>query len=388
MRVGTITGAVLLCAGCTCESSKSTPPAPGPPELPVSVAPPAPPAPPTRGQTSLATRTELAEDVGQQRKAVVAAIAKSSAALARKKPAEAVDALSAAHEHDPTGAALAVETLRATPDDASRQRWALAARAFGHTDGRVLGRVEKVWGKGEARPPELLSPAALPAVKNLLEACRAVEARVKKGEVPLVAPAAGSGLHCEQASSLAVGHEKLARATALRVDSTGESLDQAIGWVALETPSGIVPFGPVAYAISSKTQGAVSDFVIDVQQIDVLPGGAPEVVLRILELFTAVDVALGEVSKLDRTRVLMLTLDRAEPLASRQLILAERAVREALDPTDRSKPPGWPPAADLGKVSEFEMKVEWGRANEIRLSKTSGNATPPAEGSILLFPDD
>jgi hypothetical protein len=129
-----------------------------------------------------------------------------------------------------------------------------------------------------------------------------------------------------------------------------------------------------------------SHFVVDLQHVDVLSGGAPEIVVKIMERHTALDVALNEVSKLDRTRVVLITLDRGKPQASRELLLARKSVREALDPKDKAPLAGFARPKDLGKSSDYEMKVAWGLPNEIRLSKASGDAKPRDEGTITLFP--
>jgi hypothetical protein len=229
---------------------------------------------------------------------------------------------------------------------------------------------------------------ALPDVvaSSIAEACSKVEAMVSAGTLPLEEGLLGGAkvTGCTEDFVLSTGAAALPRAIALRVDLAATTARGRAMWVALDVGSGLRLAGPVA-AVSGPLEGeAVNDVIVELQQIDVLPGGAPEVVVKISERRTLPDVALAEVTELDETRAVLLTVDRGGVQASRSMTLSHRARRVALGGKVERLPKGFGAARPAS--SEFEMKVAWGAPNAMVLSKVSGGGKPPVEGEIVLFP--
>jgi hypothetical protein len=224
-------------------------------------------------------------------------------------------------------------------------------------------------------------------------ACSVIEAELRSGHVALRSANRSEGptVACSEDYSLDLERSSgLRRATALRVDVG--SLDR-LAWVLLEmgTPGApeLALWGPCAAAVVSKIDGAANDVVTDLQPIDVLPGGSPEVVVKMMSLRTEPDLALNELLEVDETRAVLLTTDRGQVESSRELSIASRIVRRMLAPKDRTTLSGYPASAALGEVTSHQMKVAWGRPNTIVLTKTEGVGPPPpvdTEGEITLFP--
>jgi len=343
-----------------------------------------PPAPPTRAHAALDPRAPTGADATKARKSVLAALAKANAFLAKKDGKSALEALTAARADDPSGALLAAVAARAAKTaDAlpAATEWTLAASVFAQDDDRLMKSLVATW---DPKPvPSAPKPGKVMSAKDLMDGCDKVRDAVRR---LVLAYPVDEKLECVQERTLTIGQPKLQSATALRVESTKGDVRQSLGWVALKVGAETLLYGPVAYRVSLPKRGAVGDFVLDLQQVDVLSGGAPEIVVRIMERETSVDVALNEVAQRDRTRVVLLTTDRGGVVASKELTLENTFGRDPLDPKDRAMPPGWAHAKGMGKKSGFELKVAWGLPNEMRLTKQSGDATPPVEGAVQLFP--
>jgi hypothetical protein len=377
---------VAVCAVCVaCDSSHpsaATSASVVAPKAPASAAPE--PAPPTSAHAELDARGLVPNDATKGRKAVLAALVKAKTLLAQKKAKAALDALTAVRSDDPTGAALAAlaaQAAKAAEDVSAATTWTLAASVFAQGDERIAKSLAATWAPGEA--PSGPVPGKVLSAKDLMDGCEKVRDAARR--LPLAYPV-DSKLTCVQERTLEVGQPKLESVTGLRVDSSAGDVRQSLGWIALKVESETLLYGPVAYRVSLPERGATSDFVIDLQQVDVLSGGAPEIVVRIMERETSLDVALNELAKRDRTRVVLLSVDRGSVVASRELTLADTHGRDAIDTKDRATAPGWPRAKGLGKSTGFELKVAWGLPNEIRLTKQSGDATPPVDGTVTLFP--
>src|SRR5262249_35621499 len=81
--------------------------------------------------------------------------------------------------------------------------------------------------------------------------------------------------------------------------------------------------------------GATSDVLVDLQQIDVRPGGSPEVIVKTMSARVVPDVALNEVMSAEDTHIVFLSFDKGTLEASREIALAGRLGREALEPGDK-----------------------------------------------------
>jgi hypothetical protein len=392
MRAALTTLAVFALAPLlACESSE---PAPAPVRTqPTASSVPEPPAAPPAADAPkhrLDDRSELRLDaIREARSTLLAGLVKAKTLLAQRKPAEALATLEQLGELDPSGSVLAIEALKAAvaaEKEERQQHWARAAVSLAGSDEALLARVKGALGKAGDTPPAATPSAKLPEQKDVRAACDAIVRELSAGRIalPLVRTKPAE-LRCEQDYELPFTGTELRRAVSLRVE--GKAGGQLrLGWVGLETPKGLVLHGPVATSWSPESTGATNDFEIDLQQIDVLPGGSPEVVVRVSERSTLPDIARNEVAEIDRTRVRFLSLDRGRPAVSKELLLSRRARARPIDPKDRRMPAGWARSQKLGAERAFELKVEWGGANEIRLSKASGNEDPPEQGTISLFP--
>src|SRR3970282_1961547 len=128
----------------------------------------------------------------------------------------------------------------------------------------------------------------------------------------------------------------LDKASALRVTSAAGTLVMA--WVGRHTPSGGKVYGPVDWAVSPREYRLINDFTVDLQKVDVLHGGGPEVVVKLDERRTLADVALNELVELEQTRVFILSLDRGQLEASRAFVLSRTEGPKPLAPKDKRLP--------------------------------------------------
>jgi hypothetical protein len=233
-------------------------------------------------------------------------------------------------------------------------------------------------------PPLGAGQATWERIAGVDEACRMLKGVVLGGKVPLLSstPKTLDKLDCAIDGGLVIGNPALDRAYAFRLDAAGVGTDRLL-WIGLETSTGFFVYGPVARALIPDVAGATNDVIADLQQIQVLPGGAPEVVVKIGELRTVPDLALGEVLELDETRALLVTVDDKQR-ASKAVVLSTSSVRKALGPKPAKLPHGIPRVA-LGKVEGYQMKVAWSGRNAMTLTKASGNQKPEQEGLIELF---
>jgi hypothetical protein len=220
------------------------------------------------------------------------------------------------------------------------------------------------------------------------EACKTIQEDIKAGKVDLAFAADGADgeVACVEDFTLDVKASGLKRAQTLRADVRTKIGSERAIWVLLEDPKSLLMYGPVASVIGMPNGNAVNDVVADLQQIDVLPGGSPEIVVKISQRETLPDVTLAEVLEIDVTRAVLLTLDRGGIQASREVTLSSRVERNRLGPKTLPPPHGFDAASGLGKVNDFSMKVAWSGPNSMTLTKASGKAKPSVEGAITLFP--
>jgi hypothetical protein len=180
-----------------------------------------------------------------------------------------------------------------------------------------------------------------------------------------------------------VGSKTLVAAHALKVDvEVGDDRERLV-WVALAVEQGLKLFGPVTHVTGVGAPGAVNDTIVELQMIDILPGGAPEVVVKVVERRTLPDAALAEVVTIDETRATLLTVDHGPVQASREVVLSSDVRRERIGERARDAPRGFSFSAPF--TANYTMKVGWGASNEMTLTKQSGNAKPRVEGSVKLF---
>lgn len=414
--------------GCNaCEPSKARRPAASATaaQAPSAAVPP-PPAPPAE-RRSLAERERLDAAVVLKQRSDVLMRLNEARALARKSEAvgRAVTLLVALQELDPLGGAMALSLAQAAlaAGDFSRAaRSARVAAIAGAGRDALVGEAERVLGEALeklGRPGDAIvayeaalaarredgaakralarlqqaspAPAAVPEVfhvDRVPEACAAVEREVRAGRLPLgfSSGSDAKAVGCVTEATLEVEAPTLRRAHVLRVDVSSAGGADRLLWVAFEGANGVDVSGPVAALFSAPMAGVVNDVVVDLQKIDVLPGGAPEVVVKVMERRTLPDVALNEVLEIDVTRAVLLTVDRGSVQRSREFTLSSRQYRARLDAKSTRMPQGFPGVPGAGRAVEFAMKVAWTGPNGMALTKTSGNAEPPLSGPITLFP--
>jgi hypothetical protein len=375
--------------GCsTCGRSDE----PGPQPQPASPAPaPEPPPPePAPERRILAPRSEQkAEDLLADRDRLLEAHQATKRARAAGDAERARELLASALESAPLAASLQVlegQAALAAKDATGAHR---AARIATHgSEGRDDLDTEARWildaaleamqaTASDAGSVTEARGATVFTAGDLDSACEAIRAHVSES--------VGGVFECAMDALLDLEAPPLLRAAAFRVD-LGKSPSERQLYVALERAEEVTILGPVASVFSHDAKGLVNDVIVDLQRIDVLRGGTPEIVVKLSERRTVPDPVLNEVLELDRTTVVLLTLDRGHLEASRPLRLEESIVRRAIDPKARKVPTGHRPLRTLGVPSAFRMKVAWSRPGEITLSKISGNADPPDEGAIELFP--
>jgi Flp pilus assembly protein TadD len=274
----------------------------------------------------------------------------------------------------------------------SRPRDAIDAYQAAMSQGREQSVAKRAIQRLRKLGVEEVSGAARPSVDvhadGVEQACKVIESQVRSGKVELPSSSAAdlAELDCAIDMTLDVDAPALRHAYALRVDAGGAGGSDRLIWVALEGAQGLQLFGPVVSVFGTKASGVLNDVVVDLQKIDVLPGGAPEVVTKIVERRTLPDVALDEVTELEETRAILLTIDRGGILPSREVVLSSRIYRARIDPKAKPMPRGFAMAQGGGQVAEYAMKVAWGGPNSITLTKVSGDAKPKLEGDLQLFP--
>jgi hypothetical protein len=374
-------------------------------------------------------RAELdAKVLLEKRSELVEKLNRGREALGKGDGKEALDLLLPLRTEDPLGAAVAITVARAAVASGNFALGASAARVATTSAKRrdkvaveaqlVLGEaLEKLARPGYAirayegaiaiqssapartalarlrkteasEPLGAASPSSERRIESAEQACTAIEADIKAGKVDLAFPPerAEDEIACATDFTLDVKASGLKRALTLRADvRTKVGVERAI-WVALEDEKSLLLHGPVASVFGAPGGQATNDVVVDLQQIDVLLGGAPEIVLKITEARTLPDIALAEVLNADVTRAVLLTLDRGGVQASREVVLSSRVVRDHLGPKALPLPRGFESASGLGKSVDFSMKVAWSGPNSMTLTKVSGSVKPLTEGVITLFP--
>ncbi len=393
---------VCGCDSCSKPKTGAADAAPSASSAPAPSASIAAPAPPIR---QLADRTPLDPKAllggrADELKAIEAARAATKADAATK----ALGDLLSLRPKDLTGGLLALETshaARKAGDAEQAIKSALIATRFSVGNAKLykaaLDALKAAVAKGGVEPAPLATADGVPAISataigpmpTISGICDAVLKKLRGGEVRLLAAAADASLPvtCDQDYALELGHAELRRAVSLKVDVTPKEpagARERLIWVALETAKGVLGWGPVAQVLTPAS-GVENDVVADLQHVDVVPGGAPELVVKVMDRRTETDVALNEVAKQEQSWVVMLTLDGARLKASKQLVLDSRIVREPIDAADKKPAPGGLRAAAYGKPADYQMKVSWSGPNSITLTKASGNATPFVEGEIKLF---
>ncbi len=381
-RIAAASLVVALLAGCKAGKQHHSQAKPAP-SASIATAAPKPPPPPRH---KLLTRGSIDEKaVEAARTKVLKALTQARTLDAQKKTKEALDALTAVWPLDPSGAVLAIEASREALDAGDKAQALRFARlavdnAVGNPalEKKAQAALDKAGGPAE--------PAALGGpFKTTRDACAAITAALRSGKVALPSGQPAGNLHCAAEYRMKLGAKKLQGAVALRVESKGKLGTDLLGWVALETPNGLVLEGPVEKLFAPSAYGLTNDYALDLQHIDVLPGGSPEVVARVDERRTLVDVALNEKTAVDDAHVVLITTDRGKPELSRRLMLSSKILRTRVDRKDHRLPVGFRHSKLLGKGDEYQMKVAWSGANSITLTRFLGNATPPAQGVIKLF---
>jgi hypothetical protein len=302
------------------------------------------------------------------RERVVAAVEGARALADGGDARKALELLRSVRPLDPVGAVLALEICRAARA-AHDETEALTSCEVARVGAALAPSLEEATRTGEHVPaPEVRGPL------SARQPCDAV-ADARDG-----ASDAGAQRSCWPDLRLELGAGRLRAATALRIETPGA----VEGWVVLEGAAGEAHvFGPVASV--ARPNGLANDVVLDLQRIDVRPGGSAELVVRCVERRTLPDLALGEVLELDETRATFLSLDTGRVEVSRTLLLSRAVVRRALDGLEGAPPRGYVRSPDLGRARSHEVQVSWGAPNTITLTRSGGTDPPPDVGTLQLF---
>lgn len=384
------------------------------------------PLPPER--RSVAERTALdAKTLLEKHSDLVSSLNRGREALGKGDAKEALELLLPLRAEDPLGAAVAITVARSAVAAGNFAVGAGAARVATvsakrrdklATEAQVLlgEALEKLGRPGDAirayegavaiqssaparaaltrlrkteasEPLGAASPSSERRVESAEQACTTIQADIRAGKVDLAfSPERTEDVTCATDFTLDVKATSLRRALALRADvRTKVGTERAI-WVALEDEKGLLLYGPVASVFGAPSGDVTNDVVVDLQQIDVLSGGSPEIVVKITEARTLPDIALAEALTTDVTRAVLLTVDRGGVQASREVVLSSRVVRDHLGPKTLPLPRGFDAVSGLGKSADFSMKVAWSGPNSMTLTKVSGSVKPLTEGVITLFP--
>jgi tetratricopeptide (TPR) repeat protein len=280
------------------------------------------------------------------------------------------------------GAAL--EKLQQTPYALEAFERAAAESPRSKAAKDALARVQQTLG--QAGPVKADTGLRVIEPPSSAAACSAIENDLRSGRVLATDPEKLGTVVCAPDATLDLGVGGIVRSVAFRVDIPSEPAQRLI-YVGVERDAGFSVIGPVAVVYGANDPAVVNDVMADLQRIDVLRGGAPEVVVKISERHTVPAVVLNEVLEVDQTRVVLLSIDRGKLEPSRELMLDQRVLRSALAEGETKMPKGFSRAQNLGKPSEYRMKVAWSGPNAITLTRASGAATPRDEGAITLFPE-
>jgi hypothetical protein len=319
------------------------------------------------------------------------------AAAATTDPKAALSALAEVRKLDPTGAVLGTrlaESTLASGDNNEAIRWANEVLGQPSNSQAALKAAEDVVAKatkaGGTAPaaPAATEPKAGP-YDSLDAACKAITMAISGATGPGLSRYLGTvkDVTCEPDATLEVKQDNLKQAVPLRIAVKGENGSQLLGWVAIETAKGWLLHGPVQNAFAPGSYGVSNDYAIALERAEVLPGGSSEIVVRVVERFTLLDLALNEATEVDQTRVVILTLDREGVVESKPFVLSRSQKRSVIDTGEAALPKGWKPSKGLGKTEEFALKVQWSIPNGIRLEKGEGDLKPPFVGNITLFPE-
>jgi hypothetical protein len=387
-RLESSVGSLLLFAattclayGCRCGSDRKEPTREGSASASASAAP---PEPEPVSRRTLAEREKPNTDALSAARGQVLEALKQARALAQaKKGAEALSIVTQARSVDPLGAVLALEGARAADlagDAQQAAAWARLALASAPPNA-VADAARGVLDKAGPAAP---AAGEVGAFESIQAACAALEQRLRAEKPPPAGLGPVANAKCEVEYELELDGANLDKAIALRV--TGGEGTPVVAWVGLHTPAGFRIYGPVDAAVSSRDYGLTNDFTVDLQKVDVLPGGGPEVVVKLDERRTLADVVMNELVELDRTRVFILSLDRGSLEASREFVLSESVRRRLIAAKDKRLPAGYKQSQELGGEQSFSMAVAWTGSNEITLTKASGTGEPRDNGRIVLFP--
>ena len=369
-----------LSSACRCQSDKASSKKPAAPSASPSVATPA-PEPPER-RTLAERQAPNTEAMVSARKKVLESLTQAKTLGQQKKGAEALSLVTESRSLDPLGSVLAVEASRAASlagDAALATAWARRA-----LDGAPPKAIFEAALKILDRPAPEPSGTELGSFASIQAACAALEERVHADKPQPLGYGPVASAKCEVEYELDLASPTLAQASALRVTSADKSVVMA--YVGMQTPAGIKVYGPVGSVYLPPDYKLVNDFIVDLQRVDVIPAGGPEVVVKVDERRTLADLALNELAEVEQSRVVILTLDRGKLEASREFLLSRTERRRLIDPKDRRLPVGWKQSPDLGKDASYSMAVAWTGPNEITLSKGTGSAEPRDSGRIVLFP--
>ncbi|MBN2196301.1 MAG: hypothetical protein JW751_26040 [Polyangiaceae bacterium] len=342
-----------------------------------------------------ARRAPSVEPAREHRVEVLKAIDLGRRLAADGHPREALVVLAKAIPFDPTGGLLAVELARAAlaaRDQRRTRDWAERARRHAHHNPSVLAAATEILrATGAASPPSSEEDAPWEAetmgpYPSEDAGCSALVEQINLGK----SPALGLGraemerVDCVAGTRRAVRDAGLKTAAELRVLIREGGRTEA-SWIALGTPRGVFVHGPVARVHSPAQQDLDNAYLVRLDPVDVLAGGARELAVGVEERTSYVDVAANELLDVDRTRLLVLTLDRGGVTSSPSITTFELAVARAVDPEAIAElPSGYAHSPCWQAPERRQFRLRWGD-NEVELSATAGSAGTDSEQRVRLF---
>ncbi len=373
-----------------CRSCRSAP-EPAPSALDAAASASAAPDAATPVPSSLPPRRPPPSDLARSHRArVLQAIGEARTAIDSDRPRDALITLARAAQLDPTGGVLAVEMSRAAAaagDERRARQWARRAteRASGNASVEAAAERASKAANAQARPGlEAGSSGPFPTSK---EACAQLTREVELGKSHALGLAQHdvTAIDCQAGPPRRVGDAGLESATELRLTIAEGGRTEA-SWVALRTERGLMLHGPLVRVHTPAAHDVVNAYALRLEPINALAGGRKELSVGIDERLTRLDLALNETLSVDRTRVVVLTLDRAPIMASPSATTFELSDVRAIDGRDEEPPPEPYRHSSLWNAPRTQrFRLRWSD-NELVLVPRTPDATSKDERRTVLFP--
>jgi len=339
--------------------------------------------------TALPPRRPTPPDIARRHRArLLKTILDARAAITEGRARDALRALAQVTPLDPTGGALAVEMSRAAAaagDDRRAREWAQRALERATGNASVITAAEQELQGVDAAHRARLEGSSLGPFPSTREACAELVDQVKLGKSHALGLAQGevSNVDCHAGVAYPVGKGKLQSVTELRL-SLDEGGRTEASWVALQTNTGLLLYGPLVRVHTPARHDVVNAYMLRLGHLDALAGGEQEVSVGIDERLTQLDVALNETASVDRTQIVVLTLDRKPIAASETATTSETIVVRAIDgKDDEPPPPGYQRSEAWNTPRTHRLQVRWSD-NELLLSPRTDTSLEARR--IVLFP--